>query len=166
MKKASAYLHPWDIRQYWRDIWGGNVGFFEAVGEISVWGFNAFQRARGGVPYPLVSGKLQQTPSVALHLKPGELVEVKSREEIVATLDRRQRNRGLWFDAEMVIHCSRRFRVLRRVHRIIDEKSGKMRVLPNDCVVLEGATNLGNYHRFYPQNEYFFWREAWLRRIE
>jgi hypothetical protein len=41
-----------------------------------------------------------------------------------------------------------------------------MITLKNDCIILDGATVTGDYHRFYPQNEYPFWREIWLRRVE
>ncbi|HKQ61625.1 MAG TPA: hypothetical protein VJS92_10040, partial [Candidatus Polarisedimenticolaceae bacterium] len=167
IKRASSELHPWDPRQYVRDVRSGNVGLLEAltVGAVSL--FNAFQRWRGGLTYPLIEGRMTaRAPRVVLDLKPGERVQVRSRDEILATLDGRQRNRGLWFDAEMVKYCGRTFRVKQRVERIIDEPTGRLRVLPNDCIILEGVTNLGDYHRFYPQDEYLFWREAWLKRVD
>ena len=39
------------------------------------------------------------TPTGTLNLQPGELVRVKSHEEILATLNEESRNRGLGWDA-------------------------------------------------------------------
>jgi hypothetical protein len=54
--------------------------------------------------YPYGTGSTpEKTPSVDLRLQPGEWVRVKSKEEILKTLDKHDRNRGLWFDREMLI---------------------------------------------------------------
>jgi hypothetical protein len=110
-------------------------------------------------------GRLGRTPDVALELRPGELVRVRTREEIAATLDVNDRNRGMRFDREMIRYCGRTFRVQRRVNRIIDERTGGMLTLQNSCIVLEGVTATGEFLRFCPQNEYIFWREIWLERV-
>jgi hypothetical protein len=107
---------------------------------------------------------LSKTPVDVLHLQPGELVEVKSRAEIVATLDARSCNRGLLFDAEMLRWCGGIYRVLRRVHNIIDEKSGRMLRMKNPCIVLEGVWCQGDYHTYCPKAIYHYWRESWLCR--
>jgi hypothetical protein len=44
----------------------------------------------------------RQTATANLNIRPGELVQVRSKEEIMQTLSPEQRNRGLWFDIEMV----------------------------------------------------------------
>jgi hypothetical protein len=181
IRNASTFLAWWDIRQYVRDVSSGNVtacdvfrafGFWLVmllvrVGPYRLWVrlYNALQRLRGGEPFPYVNGRLQKTPSVELNLQPGELVRVKSHEEILQTLDVHNRNRGLWFDVEMVKYCGGTFRVLKRVNRIIDVATGRMLQLPMDSVILEDVTVRGDYHRFYPQNEYPLWREIWLTRI-
>lgn len=59
-------------------------------------------RIRAGNWYPFVTGTLTSTPAETLDLQPGELVEIKSREEILATVDTGGRNRGLSFDGEMI----------------------------------------------------------------
>jgi hypothetical protein len=91
---------------------------------------------------------------------------VKTYDEILETLKEEGKNRGLLFDREMIKYCGRRFKVLSRVGRLIEPKSGKMITLKNNCIILDGATVTGDDHRFYPQNEYPFWREIWLRRVE
>jgi hypothetical protein len=91
---------------------------------------------------------------------------VKSQEEILATLDAQGKNRGLSFDSEMVPYCGQRFRVLRRVEKIVDEKTGELRSLPGRCIILEGVVCRGVYHRFCPRSIFPYWREIWLRRVE
>ena len=83
-------------------------------------------RIKDGRRYPFIEGNRKRTPFETLNLQPGELVRVKSKEEIVKTLDTHNANRGMSFDGEMVPYCGREARVLRRVEQIIDEKSGRM----------------------------------------
>jgi len=70
----------------------------------------------------------------------------------------------------MVRYCGRTFRVLARAERIINENTGAMIALPNDCIVLEGATCVGDLsvtppRLFCPRSIYPFWREIWLERV-
>jgi hypothetical protein len=116
--------------------------------------------------YP--SGPKPQTTSNTLGLQSGETVQVRSAEEIAATLDENWKNRGLTFEEEMLRHCGRICRVVARVSRIIDERSGRMLTLKNDCIILEGLTCSGLDNRkrlFCPKAPYWYWREAWLRRL-
>jgi hypothetical protein len=174
---ATTPLPWWTASQYVRDVRSGNIGLVRLAHGLLVFFFNKYQglskrvlprwlRIRGGRWYPFIIGKLSSTPRQTLDLQPGELVEVKSRREILATLNAAGRNRGLSFDAEMLPYCGRRFRVLRRVERIIDEKTGRMRELPRDCIILAGVTCQAIYHRFCPRAIYPYWREIWLRRVE
>jgi hypothetical protein len=175
--QATSPLNWWDARQYVRDLRTGNTGPLRLVRGLGVFLFNKYQgfskrflpprlRIREGRWYPFTYGRLDKTPTGVLGLQPGELVRVKSKEQILATLDRNGRNRGLSFDAEMLKYCGREARVLRRVTRIIDERSGRMRRLPRDCIVLEGVTCQADYHRFCPRGIYQYWRELWLERVE
>ena len=78
------------------------------------------------LPVVVVTGVLEKTPSEELTLQPGEYVRVKSVEEINKTLDRNQKNRGLWFDQEMARYCGNTYRVLSRMDKIINESTGEM----------------------------------------
>lgn len=174
---ASAPMHWWDPGQYVRDVRSGNVSIPRLVRGLSVFFFNKYQglskrvlpsrlRIRGARWYPFTIGTAgSSTPRQTLDLEPGEIVEVKSRSEILATLDTLGRNRGLSFDGEMLPYCGRQFRVLRRVERIINEKTGQMVHLPRDCIILAGVTCQAIYHRFCPRAIYPYWREIWLRRV-
>jgi hypothetical protein len=110
-------------------------------------------------------GYLTKTPAAALNLQPGELVEIKSLEEIVETLDLKGKNRGLSFEPDMIAYCGKRFKVKSRLDRMILEKNGQMVEVKNS-VLLENAT-CNCYYAFAgcPRREYQYWREIWLRRI-
>ncbi len=62
-------------------------------------------RIKGGLTYPFIVTAGHSTPPVTLDLEPGDWVRVKSAEEIGKTLDANQRNRGLYFDREMIRYC-------------------------------------------------------------
>jgi hypothetical protein len=106
-----------------------------------------------------------------LKLQPGELVQVKSKDEIGATLTPDGRHRGMWFDREMMPYCGGVFRVRQRIQRFIDERSGgqMIELKKTDCVTLEGVVCSGERSLrrwFCPRAIYPFWHECWLRRVE
>jgi hypothetical protein len=94
------------------------------------------------------------------NLRPGELVEVKSEAEIVATLDKDGKLNGLSFLPGMRSLCGTRQHVLKRVERICLEWSGEPRRVKN-TVLLEGVICDG-----CDRTCFYFWREAWLRRVD
>ena len=44
--------------------------------------------------------------------------------------------------------------MLRRIEKIIDEKTGRMLTIKRDCVILEGVICAGDYHRSCPRAIY------------
>lgn len=107
-----------------------------------------------------VNGHILRT----LELEPGEVVEVRDPNEILATLDSKGRNRGLSFVGSMLKYCGGRYRVLARPTCVVDEKSGTLRAT-QDIVLLEGVTCDGISYRGCPRQCYWFWRESWVKRI-
>lgn len=95
-----------------------------------------------------------------LDLEPGDLVEVRSEEEIKATLDKNNRYRGLIFMPSMLEFCGKRYRVYKKVVNIKLETTGHMRKIVTPTVFLEGVL----CHRC-DRECYAFWREAWLKRV-
>jgi hypothetical protein len=178
--RASKRLLPWwEPSQYVEDITSGNSTVRRVVRALLVGLFNRFQQAnarflprfcliRDCKRYPFIEGKATtgDTPTGSLWLQPGDIVEIKSRDEIFATLDENEKTQGLRFDSEMLHYCGRRARVLRRIEHIIDEKTGRMLAIKRDTVVLDGVICRGIYHRSCPRAIYPYWREAWLRRVE
>ena len=90
---------------------------------------------------------------------------MKTKKEIEATVDRRNRNRGLSFDSEMLPYCERQFVVRKRVEKIINERTGELEPLRGDCIMLESVTCPALYHRFCQRRIYSYWREIWLTRV-
>jgi hypothetical protein len=175
-RAAPDFVPSWDLRQYLADVRSGNATASRAVRTVAIGAFNELQdlsrrllprwlRIGGGRRFPVIDGRLDRTPLERLDLRPGERVRVKSREEIVRTLDRDNRNRGMTFDPEMLRYCGRQATVLQRVERIIDEKTGKMTRLRNPCIVLDGVVCTADYHRLCPRGIYPYWREIWLERL-
>jgi hypothetical protein len=183
LREFTSHLYWWDLRQYFRDIRSGNLkrgigdskseevlevvlSIFEVIRSLVITAFNKVQELRSGVRYPHIEGQLDTTPTVELNLQPGEFVQVRTKHEILDTLDRNSRNRGLLFDSEMVRYCGGTFRVLKRVNQIVDERTGKTMKMKSPCIILEGVACVSEYHRLCPRAIYHYWREAWLRRVE
>ncbi|HTO70140.1 MAG TPA: hypothetical protein VMR31_09805 [Myxococcota bacterium] len=167
----SRVLDWRDPRAYWRDFRSGNFG----LGELARYGlralYNTFARHfLGGRTRPRVLGLAgEKTPTEQLELKPGDLVRVKPEHEIMKTIDAKRKNRGLTFDVEMTPFCGKTFRVLSRVEKIVDERTGRMLPMPRDCIVLDGVFCggcLSQYRMFCPRSIYPYWREIWLERVE
>jgi hypothetical protein len=166
MRKATIPLSPWRLGQYFEDVWSGNVRIVDLIRGFLIWLFNTVQRRRRGRQHPFLPGKGTKTPRQTLDLQPGELVQVRSKDEIIETVDVRLRNRGLSFDREMVRYCGGQYRVLARVSKLINEKDGKMMRVPNDCLILDGVICVGHLNRFCPRSIYPYWREIWLKRVQ
>jgi hypothetical protein len=182
--KASEPLPWWDFRQYVRDVVSGNVTpsdllkavlfhLFKKTLRITAYraqiqAYNCLQSWRGGSPYPFLWGMLDKTPRETLDLQPGELVQIKSYKEILETLSKKNKNRGLFFGPEMVPYCGSVRRVRARVERIVDERTGKIVHLPGECLILDGVVCRAIYsdrRLFCPRNLFPFWREIWLKRV-
>jgi hypothetical protein len=90
-------------------------------------------------------------------------VQVRSREEIAATLDVSSKKRGCRFDVEIIPFCVGTFLVLRRAERIINERTGGMMGLPGDCILLlagiSSSDELSTGGLFHPASIYPDWRE-------
>jgi hypothetical protein len=185
---ATQPLSRWDLRQYVEDYTSGNARISEILSSLLIlgihdlaesglgfgsalrWAYNIFQKIRGGMPYPfrrgLVSAK-NRTPSVNLNIQVGELVQIKHYDEILETVNEHLSNRGMAFHAEMAMHCGETFRVSQRLRKMMNEKTGQLMVLKNECLVLEGMECIGVYAKpiYCPRACYPYWREIWLKRV-
>jgi len=145
----------------------GNLGtgaFFLAMATRA---FNAFQERRRGIGYPWrPSSSALASPTASASIQGGDWVRVRTPGEIAATLDAKGKNKGLWFDREMLKHCGQTFRVLGRVERIIDIKSTTMIPMKTPCIVLSGVHSSGEFLDFAEQHDYMYFREAWLEPVE
>jgi hypothetical protein len=191
---ATTWLPWWDLRQYVEDYTSGNttltemagsfafMGFFELikVGERAglpvrspmVRAYDLFQKLVGGVPFPELRGNHPagtEFPPCSIGVRPGDLVRVKSYEDILDTLDATNKNRGMYFGAEEVPFCGKTFRVRSSVKKIVDERTGRMIKLRGNSLILDGAWCAAHYadrRLFCPRAIFPFWREAWLEPAE
>jgi hypothetical protein len=186
---ATTYLAWWDVRQYIDDYRSGNVSAWRifcalvyssyfhvsqagiGLGPAMRWIYNRLSPLWGESLFPRTPGKIplgQPTPSITLNLRPGELVRVKSHEEILKTLDTESKNRGMCWDAELVPYCGKTYRVAKQVYRLIDEKTAKMIEMKTPCIVLESVICQARYsdcRMLCPKSMYPYWREIWLERV-
>ncbi len=190
LPSATAPLPWWALGQYVEDYTSGNVDLGRmlksflyiayhqglvnlgiGIGPVLRWIYNRFQNLSGGLPYPRREGKLPvgaRTPADNLDLQPGEWVRVKSFDEIRTTCDKWNMNRGMRWDAELVPYCGRTYQVLKRVTKIINEKTGEMQEMKTPCIILDSVVCQARYSEsrlFCPRSIYSYWREIWLERI-
>jgi len=103
-------------------------------------------------------------------LRPGDLVEVKSPDEILQTLGTDGTLDQLPFMPEMVEFCGRRFRVSKRVLKTCYYTklgvAGFRKFRTDDVILLDGVRCSGACHDGCQKACMIFWREAWLRKVD
>jgi hypothetical protein len=165
-------MKPWLVRIALRQIRQQDVSPWETAKLFVRWLRLRIHRAISGDDR-LRGPHTKGTPIAVLDLKPGELVRIKDFDQIVATLDRKKRNRGISLCHEMTRCCGAVAEVRYRVTRLIEERSGKMREL-NHSVTLEnpsGEPSMCDECLCYgemgdcPRGELMYWREIWLERM-
>jgi len=97
-------------------------------------------------------------------LRVGDWVEVRSRAEILRTLDQNGRLDGMPFMPEMFAFCGRRLRVYKRAHKTCDT------VFPVRGRRVQQAVHLdtrcdGSAHGGCQAGCLIFWKEAWLKPV-
>ena len=130
----------------------------KAIGAAFDWHY----RARGkGEKF-----ETQRDIQLPQRLNAGDLVRVRSREEIQATLDRWRSLKGCGFLEEMGRYCGTTQRVLKRVERFIDERDYRAKMASGivllDGVICSGTGATGRCDRAC----FFFWREEWLEKLD
>ena len=161
---ATCDFPPRKLRHYLRDLRLGEITLRRFAYLLWRAATNRLWRLLRGRAFYEVFGQQKKTQAAELNLQAGELVEVKSMAEIEATLDAQGCNRGLLFEAEMALHCGRRYRVAAPLRSIIVEKTGKM-VQLGSTVILEGLVCQGICMKNCPRAHYLFWRDIWLKRV-
>jgi hypothetical protein len=99
-------------------------------------------------------------------LRPGDVVEVRTAAEILATLDSDGALDGMPFMPEMAAHIGRRYTVSRRVDKACNtiDTTGSRRMY--DTVYLEDLRCDGSGHGGCQAGCRIYWKEAWLRRVD
>jgi hypothetical protein len=165
---------PWNISQYVRDVATRNVslGVFTRYTVLAI--LRVVKLFVDDIRFAVKKSDEDSTvrkkspPSPPSDLKPGDIVRIKSRHAIMETLTSDRKNFGLPFDTDMVKYCGTTHKIIKRVERIIDEKTGKMLNFSRDCYALHGVTCTGLDCRsrlFCPRSMMTFWRGVWLERV-
>jgi hypothetical protein len=158
-------------RILFKEIRSGDIGIWQAFSMFAWWlWYNKVLRSIVGDEK--LCGPNIKTPTQSLNLQIGERVRVKSRAEIVKTLNKNLHNRGLGVCHEMLRCCGHRAEVRHRVDRLINERTGIMRELADTVALgrMQGSKSLGEECLCYgelgdcPRGELMYWREIWLER--
>ena len=177
LRAAPTCLVTRDLRHWVTDVKTGNAGTLASMQALLVALFNRLQNYskrllprrlwfREGLPWGFVKGRVVgRTPTGHLDLQPGEMVRIKTKEQIEATLNEDRLNRGMGFDEEMARYCGRTARVQGRVTKCLDETTGRMLTMQSPCILLEDVVCLGVRHGSCPRQHLPFWREIWLERV-
>ncbi len=110
--------------------------------------------------------KAQGSLMWARRFRPGELVEVRSEAEILATLDPRGMLDRLPFMPEMLKYCGMRFRVSRRAEKTCDTIAGSTSRRMIGAVHLENLRCSGEEHGGCQARCLLFWKDEWLKKVD
>lgn len=98
----------------------------------------------------------------------GELVRVRSKEEISKALDSHNQHGGCLFMEGMWGYCGRSLKIIKIVNHFFDEYQYKM-FKPNSSIyLLEGSICNGNIEEAGPECDrscYIMWHEEWLESL-
>src|SRR6185503_14409351 len=100
----------------------------------------------------------------ALGLRAGEWVEVRSKEEILRTLDKKGQLDELPFMPAMFAYCGRRMQVRKSAHKTCDTINWTGGRRMTAAVHLDDAYCDGAGYDGCQARCLLFWKEAWLKR--
>jgi hypothetical protein len=161
----------WTLRIALRELRTGDVSVARMQRLCRRYLMQRLRRATGR--HGWLHGPHKRTPTASLNLQAGDVVRIRSRDEITRTLDRNGRNRGMGICSEMLRCCGGEAQVRHRVDHIIDEETGLMREI-SDTVMLSNiwdSESLTEECLCYgqlgdcPRGEVMYWREIWLERV-
>jgi hypothetical protein len=107
-----------------------------------------------------------QTAPKPVSLAAGDLVRVRSEEEIRATLNAWNEFKGCMFMDAQRQYCGTTQRVLKPVERFVDERDYRVKrakgLILLDGLLCEGTPDYGRCDRAC----FYFWREEWLEKVD
>ena len=101
-----------------------------------------------------------------LNLQAGDIVRVRTKEEIKQTLDEKSQFEGVEFMETMWEFCGQTQKVLKRVEKILDPYQNRLRKC-RSMVILEGLFCHGDpLHALECDRTcLYYWKEAWLEKL-
>jgi hypothetical protein len=159
LSKKLGNAEPWQTIQ--KHLW--HLGVFGP----SLYASSIFPTIRGKKNSASESSKNTQKRSEKsrMSFKDDDMVEIKPFDEIFKTLDKEGRHRGLSFTKEMIQFCGQRFKVYKKLERIVLESTGEMRRMRTPTVILDGVFCDGSAHGNCDRSCFCFWREVWLNPV-
>lgn len=97
----------------------------------------------------------------------GDVVRIRSKEQIQQTLDKNNKLEGCLFMEDMWQYCGTEHKILKKVNYFYDEANFRM-CKARSTVLLEGIHCSGKFQRYKTSCDRFcllFWKEAWLEKI-
>ena len=112
------------------------------------------------------TSKKQATPVSDINV--GDYIKIRSKDEILKTLDKNNRLEGCFFMQDMFDHCGTRHKVLKKIENFYDEATSKMRKARNTFLLedLHCSGTLTGYWTNCDRHCYTFWKEAWIEKTE
>ena len=160
LKNATKYISPSKrLFKIINEIASGGLNILQAIKAVILPSWRKFSK----IPQP--KGILRKTPIECLNLKEGELVEVRPFNEILHTLNKRGKNKGLKFTLDMKQYCGKQFRVRNKLEKMIREETGEMLEIKNTVILEEATCTYPYLFAGCPRAEFHYWREIWLKRV-
>jgi hypothetical protein len=125
------------------------------------------QHGKGFMPRPVDRPLFRHNSTTHGALRVGDVVEVRSAKEILATLDDTGNLDALPFMPEMLAYCGKRFVVTQCADKILDmiDKTGHRLRRMRRAVFLDNLRCDGSAHGGCQQACRTIWKTAWLRRV-
>jgi hypothetical protein len=99
-----------------------------------------------------------------ISLSPGDTIRIRSRDEIKATLNYRNKLKRCTFFDEMWQYCGTTQRVFKKVEKFVDERDLLMKrckgIVLLDGIICNGVAGFKDCDK----SCFFFWREEWLEK--
>jgi len=162
---ASNPLPWWEPKQYAFDLLHNRTPLSRWLKSLAIAFYNKLAHVTGRKSWRFVAGPGTYNGTRSnLNLQPGDVVRVKTLDEIRQTLDQEGKHQHLLFAPSMAEFCGSVMQVQKRVERITLEGTRRQRQV-KDTVLLDGATCDGVCHRLCPRQSLLFWRECWLEKV-
>jgi hypothetical protein len=98
-------------------------------------------------------------------LKPGDVVVIRSENEINSTLDESGKFKGLLAMPEMTKFYGQEHRVFKKINRIMFEATGEMKTIKSPTYLLEGVFCDGGNHNRCERSCFLLWKREWLKKV-
>ena len=154
---AEPTPHIQKISQY-------RIKFLKKAKKYFVLWKNRLARLNPSYPH---NNSLAQGLDLTQEIKAGDLVRVRSKEEIRNTLDDQDKYKGCLFVNDMWHYCGGTYRVFKVVNYFYDEARYQIKKC-KDTVMLDEVICSGDTSKAFKQkcdrSYYFFWKTAWLEK--